>query len=379
MELATLVNHAIEKKASDIHIKTGHCPVLRILGVLVPLNLPPLTSEEVTAFIKTLLTQEEYDSFIALSEIDCGVEIGGRRYRANIYKTLNGMCIAMRSINTAIPTLGELGVPPIVQRFASLRNGLILITGASGSGKTTTMASIVQYINTHYAKHIITIEDPIEYVHKSDKSLINQRSVGSHTESFQAALGSALRQDPDVIVVGEIRGLDTIRLALTAAETGHLVIGTIHTNSAPKTIDRIIDVFEAGDKPMIRTMLATSLEGIISQILMPTRNKDGLVAGFEILVATNSIRNLIRENKIHQISSIMEISSKQGMLLMTQSIKRLQNEGIISDDTANQYIYSALEIDNPEHSANTIKHSPFDYTQQKNDSAQATYKDSSEF
>jgi twitching motility protein PilT len=234
-------------------------------------------------------------------------------------------------------------VPSTVEKFTKLRKGLVIVTGPTGSGKSTTLAAIIDHINREHNKHIITIEDPIEYKFTSNKSLINQREIGTHSHSFANALRNALRENPDIIMIGELRDLETIQLALTAAETGHLVFCTLHTSSAPKTVDRIIDVFPSGDKPMIRTMLASSLEGIISQTLLARENSSERIAAYEVMLASSAIRNLIRENKLHQISSLMQIGAKQGMILMEQSVKNLYEKSLISEETAKEYITQMQE------------------------------------
>jgi len=275
------------------------------------------------------------DEFSNKMDIDFAIHTeNNMRFRVNAFQTLHGPAAALRFINAEVPTIESLKLPNIVTELCNLHKGLILVTGATGSGKSTTLAAIVNYINTHYPKHIITIEDPIEYIHYSNKSLVNQRELLTHSQSFSNALKASLREDPDVILVGELRDLETIRLALTAAETGHLVLATLHTSSACKSIDRIIDVFPEGDKTMARTMLASSLNAVITQVLAKRLDGKGRIALHEILLTNSAIRNLIRENKIQQIQSAMQTSSKSGMSTMQDAVERYVVQNIISKKEA---------------------------------------------
>lgn len=327
---------AEHQHASDLHIVSGQSPLLRIHGQLCPINQSNvLSNEDIYQMLQSTLTEQQVTEFNNNHELDFAIDFNeNNRFRANAFQTRNGISVAFRRIENNIRTIDELGFPPIFKSLCSLHKGLILITGPTGSGKSTTMASMIDYINSHYPKHIVTIEDPIEYVHKSKKSLVNQREIHKHCSSFSGALRGALREDPDVILVGELRDLDTISLALTAAETGHLVFATLHTSSAPKAIDRIIDIYPEGNKPLARTMLSSSLQGIITQFLAPRADNKGRVPVLEILIANPAIRNLIRENQIAQISSTMEVNKKSGMVLLSDSIEHLLSKRIISVEQA---------------------------------------------
>ena len=360
MDLNSLLTYAREHNASDLHLACGYPPIVRIGGVMQKLNVSQLTTEDIEKIFFSIANEQQAEIFKQDLELDFAIESDKFRYRSNIYSTINGPSIAIRVISDKIKNLQELMVPAVVERFTKIKKGLVVVTGATGSGKSTTLAAMIEHINTQYSKHIITIEDPIEYKFTSNKCLINQREVGANTHSFAKALKSALRENPDIIMIGELRDLETIQLALTAAETGHLVFGTLHTSSAAKTIDRIVDVFPTNDKPMIRTMLASSLEGIISQALLPKPNGNERVAAYEVLIANSAIRNLIRENKLYQVSSLMQIGSKQGMVLMDQSINALYSKGMISEEVAKDY---AAQLNNKEEQPKTSENlaSPFTY------------------
>lgn len=335
MEITELMAYALKHDASDIHLSANHPPILRIHGEMSALRVPEMTTEQVISMLHSIMTDKQRVDYEQHWELDFAVNFGnGQRYRVNAFNTMNGPAAVLRNVPNHIRTLEELGAPPAISRLTSLHKGLILVTGPTGSGKSTTVAAMLHHINQQQYKHILTIEDPIEFVHKSQKSLINQREVGLHTGTFTRALKSALREDPDVILVGELRDIETIHLALTAAETGHLVIATLHTSSAAQTIDRVIDVFPSEDKAMIRTMLSNSLEAVISQRLIKKMDGSGRIAAFEILIATPAVRNLIREGKIPQIHSIMQVGSKLGMKIMRDSIFELMNQNIISPESA---------------------------------------------
>ncbi|MEC7576344.1 MAG: type IV pilus twitching motility protein PilT, partial [Pseudomonadota bacterium] len=277
-------------------------------------------------------------------EIDFAISFGEKaRFRVNAFTTREGAAAVFRSIPSDIPTMEELELPPVMRRFAELEKGIVLVTGPTGSGKSTTLASMINHINQTTSKHILTVEDPVEFFHTSKKSLVNHREVGTDTHSFNRALKSALREDPDVILVGEMRDHETISLALTAAETGHLVFGTLHANSAAKTIDRIIDVFESGDKEMVRAMLSGSLQGVVAQTLLKRADGTGRVGAFEILVGTNAVRNLIRENQIAQMYSMMQTGARYGMVTMEEAIKNLAEGGIISRSEARRALLKASD------------------------------------
>lgn len=314
-----------EKGASDLHITTGTPPRLRIDGKLVPLQMPPLSPNDTKQLCYSLLTESQKQKFEEDNELDFSFGIKGlSRFRANLFIQRGAVTGVFRAIPYEIKTPEELGLPPIVRSLTKKPRGLVLVTGPTGSGKSTTLASLIHIINQEREEHIITIEDPIEYLHPHKKCLVNQREVGSDTRSFRTALKYVLRQDPDIILIGEMRDLETIEAALTIAETGHLVFATLHTNTAVQTINRIIDVFPPYQQPQVRAQLSFILEGIICQILMPRANGRGRVLGCEILLPTAAIRNLIREEKIHQIYSMMQVGQAQhGMQTMNQSLYQL--------------------------------------------------------
>lgn len=334
MELFDLINYAIENKASDIHITVGVPPILRIDGVLKYFSQDKLYPKDIEKIVKEILNERQFKELESKGEIDTSYSSPGiSRFRVNIYKQRGSYAIALRIIPFKIPTMEELGLPSVVKDLARLPRGLILVTGPTGSGKSTTLASMINLINEERSCHILTLEDPIEYLHKHNKSMVNQREIGTDSHSFANALRAALRQDPDVILVGEMRDLETISIALTAAETGHLVLSTLHTIGAAKTIDRIVDVFPPHQQQQIKVQLASVIQAIISQQLLPKTNGEGRVAAFETMVATPAIRNLIREEKIHQIDTVIQTSRKQGMQTMDYSLLELYKNGIISKET----------------------------------------------
>ena len=324
-----LLREAVDKNASDLHLSAGQPPRLRVDGDLAPLDHPVQTPDDVMACVETVLNAEQKAKFQADHELDLACALDGvGRFRVNVFMQNRGPGAVMRRIPTVIPTMEQLGLPPVFQQLCSKDRGLVLVTGPTGSGKSTTLAAMIDYINSNEDAHILTLEDPIEFVHQSKRCLVNQREVGPHTGSFSAALKSALREDPDVILVGEMRDLETISLALTAAETGHLVFGTLHTSSAPKTIDRIIDVFPSGQQGQIRTMLSESLEAVIAQKLLKKKG-GGRVAAHEILVGIPAVRNLIREAKLHQIPSAMQTGGSFGMQTMDVAVAELSKKGLL--------------------------------------------------
>jgi len=324
-----LLQEAVARGASDLHVSAGEPPMVRVHGSLARLDGPPLSAADVAALVAALMRPAERERFDAEHECDFAWEQDGvGRFRVNVFVQSRGPGAVLRAIPTVIPTMESLGLPPVVRELCDRERGLVLVTGPTGSGKSTTLAAMVDVINATWEGHILTVEDPIEFVHPPKQCLVNQREVGPHTGSFGAALKSALREDPDVILVGELRDLETISLALTAAETGHLVFGTLHTSSAPKTVDRIIDVFPAGQQGQIRTMLAESLEAVIAQTLLPKKG-GGRVAAHEILVGTPAVRNLIREGKLHQIPSMMQTGGRVGMQTLDAAIGELVKKGVV--------------------------------------------------
>ncbi len=348
MDIADLLVLTKKNNASDLHLSSGNPPILRINGDMVPHKANPVSADELKTMLYSIMSDSQRAEYEREMEIDFAISFGeNMRFRVNAFNTLNGPSAVLRTIPTQVISLDELGAPEILKKLTHLHKGLVLVTGPTGSGKSTTLAAMVDLINTHEAKHIITIEDPIEFVHASKKSLVNQREVGRNTKSFARALKSALREDPDVVLVGELRDIETIKLALTAAETGHLVMGTLHTSSAPKTVDRIIDVFPAEDKAMVRAMLSVSLEAVVSQALLK-RKDGGRVAAHEIMLGTSAIRNLIREAKIPQIYSMMQMGSKLGMITMKDSIYALLNQGIITEEIARAHLLTSTSEEGDE-------------------------------
>jgi twitching motility protein PilT len=335
MDISELLAFSVKNKASDLHLSAGLPPMIRVHGDVRRINLPPLEHKDVHAMIYDIMNDGQRKTYEEMLECDFSFEIPGlARFRVNAYNQERGAAAVLRTIPSKVLSLADLNCPPIFADLALKPRGLVLVTGPTGSGKSTTLAAMVNHVNeTEYA-HILTIEDPIEFVHESKKCLINQREVGPHTLSFNNALRSALREDPDVILVGEMRDLETIRLALTAAETGHLVFGTLHTSSAPKTIDRIIDVFPSDEKEMVRAMLSESLQAVISQALLKTKDGSGRVAAHEIMIATPAIRNLIREAKIAQMYSSIQTGSNIGMQTLDQTLTDLVRRNVISVATA---------------------------------------------
>jgi twitching motility protein PilT len=335
MTLEEILLLTIKNKASDLHISPGQPPLLRIDGDLMPIpDAKIISAEESKALIYGFMTPDQQKLFEKDLELDFAIMLPDvATFRVNIFNQIYGTAVVLRLIPTEIPTLESLHLPPVFKSILDLPNGLILLTGPTGSGKSTTLAAMVDYINTHQAEHIITIEDPIEFVHHSKKSLINQRQVHRDTHDFAAALRSALREDPDVILVGELRDLETIRLALTAAETGHLVLATLHTSSAPRTISRIVDVFPAGEKNIIRNILSESLEAVICQTLVK-KTTGGRTAAFEIMLGSTAIRNLIREDKIAQMTTAIQTSGQLGMCTLDQSLQGLVQKQIITSVAA---------------------------------------------
>ncbi|NLJ99465.1 MAG: type IV pilus twitching motility protein PilT [Tissierellia bacterium] len=333
MELLKLIEYATLKKASDIHITVGVPPILRRNGKLINVGEAKLMPEDTENLVQQVLDEKQLIRLKDKGEVDTSFSISRfGRFRINAYNQRGSYAMAIRIIPFKIPTMEELGLPAIVKDLSKLPRGLILVTGPTGSGKTTTLASMIRLINEEKECHILTLEDPIEYVHKHNKSMVNQREIGTDTHSFANALKASLRQDPDVILVGEMRDLETISVALTAAETGHLIFSTLHTTGAAKTIDRIIDVFPPYQQQQVRIQLSSVIEAIISQQLLP-KVDDGRVAAFEVMVANPAIRNLIREEKTHQIDTSIQTGGQEGMQTMDKSLLELYNKGVISKKT----------------------------------------------
>src|SRR5574337_567074 len=324
MDISKLLTFAAKEGASDCHISAGEPPMIRLHGDLKKLDHPPLTSEETHALIYDMMNDAQRKNFEEHRECDFSFALGDiARFRVNVFMQRKGEGAVFRTIPTKILTLEQLGMPPILKQLCNKEKGLILVTGPTGSGKSTTLAAMIDYLNNTFEGHILTIEDPIEFVHESKKCLVNQRELGPHTMSFANALRSALREDTDAILVGEMRDLETIRLALTAAETGHLVFGTLHTSSAAKTIDRIVDVFPAAEKDMVRAMLSESLQAVISQTLCKMKDGSGRIAAHEIMLGTSAIRNLIREAKVAQMYSTIQTGNSVGMQTLDQCLADL--------------------------------------------------------
>ena len=335
MQITDLLAFGVKNKASDLHLSADMSPMIRVHGDIRRINLPEMSAEEVGNMITSVMNDYQRKVYQQDLEVDFSFELPNvARFRVNAFNTGRGPAAVFRTIPSTVLSLEELRAPRIFQKIAESPRGIVLVTGPTGSGKSTTLAAMINYINETQPAHILTIEDPIEFVHQSKRSLINQRELHQHTHSFANALRSALREDPDVILVGEMRDPETIGLALTAAETGHLVFGTLHTTGAAKTVDRIVDVFPAGEKEMVRSMLSESLRAVISQTLLKTRDGQGRVAAHEILISTAAVRNLIRENKIAQIGSALQTGQQYGMQTLDQSLQNLVRTGVISQETA---------------------------------------------
>ena len=345
LSLEELLHLAGEQKASDIHLTVESPPVLRIDGSMVKLQTEKLIQADLETFAHSLMNDQQAKRFAEYGELDLSYSLlGVGRYRVNAFRQRGSISVVIRLIPFVIPSPESLGLPPVSIELAKLHKGLVLVTGPTGSGKSTTLASLVDYINRTRACHIVTIEDPIEYLHQHKLSLVNQREVGNDTQTFTNALRAVLRQDPDVIMVGEMRDLETIATAVTAAETGHLVFSTLHTNDATQSVDRMIDVFPPHQQQQIRVQLAAVLQGIMSQQLFPRADRLGRVAAIEVMLATPAVRNLIREGKTHQLPTVIQTNAKLGMQTMDKAIMDLVQKGLVSYDVVQEKLQSTESL-----------------------------------
>lgn len=345
MDFYNLVKMAVDKGASDIHLASGNHPAYRLHGNVIFTDDPALTEGEVTAVIKALLMPDKFNTFMTIGEADAAVEIGEcGRFRANAFHQRAGTSLVLRVINSVVPELSTFGMPKAIRKTLELNAGLVLLCGPTGSGKSTTLAALLNEINKNKSRHIITIEDPVEFIHTPKHCIINQREIGLDCQSYANALRAAMREDPDIILLGELRDRETMSTAMTAVETGHLVFSTVHTEGAAKTIDRLIDIFPADQQQQIRVQLSTSLKAVISQRLLP-RATGGRVAAFEMMFVTKAISNLIRENKTANIDQSIQLGSQMGMITMKKSIEGLLKQGIITPQTAKAWSFDIGETD----------------------------------
>lgn len=345
MDVLELLLFAKKESASDVHISSGEPPMIRIHGEMRKLDAPPLPREEVHNMLYGILNDQQRKTYEEFHELDFAIALTeAGRFRINAFLQSRGESIVFRTIPTVIPSLEQLNMPKIIGDLTKKEKGLVLVTGPTGSGKSTTLAAMIDLINREEKCHILTVEDPIEFVHQSKNSLVNQRELGSHTHSFANALRSALREDPDVILVGEMRDLETISLALTAAETGHLVFGTLHTSSAPKTVDRIIDVFPAEQQEQVRAMFSESIQAVVTQVLLKRKDGKGRTAALEIMIGTPAVRNLIRENKIAQIPSSLQTGRQHGMQTMDQALIDMYQKDIVTREAIEKLVSSPSSL-----------------------------------
>ncbi len=340
-----LLTTTVKMDGSDLHIKADSPPLVRVYGDLFPLDYPPFTMEQAKELSYSIISREQIERFEEDLELDIAYEIPGlARFRGNLFQQREAVGSVYRVIPLRIQTMDELNLPPVCKYYSERPRGLVLVTGPAGSGKSTTQAAMIDFINSNAALHIVTVEDPVEFLHEDKKALINQRELGRDTLTFPNALKYVLRQDPDVILIGEMRDLETIALAITAAETGHLVFGTLHTTDAVQTVDRVIDVFPMHQQQQVRMQMAVNLIGVISQTLVKRADGTGRVAAFETLVAIPSVRNLIREAKTHQIASMIQTGSRQGMISMDHSLANLVKKGLVTREAAAERAYNTAEF-----------------------------------
>ena len=335
MDLNKLLSYSVDSGASDLHLSVGSIPMVRINGTMQPLNMDPLKQEDIESILPQILDEDQLHSFEKNKEIDFSASLEGKgRFRVNFFNQIKGMAGVFRTIPEVVKDFDDLGIPPVLRSLALLNRGLVLLTGPTGSGKSTTLAAMVDHINTQRKCHIITIEDPVEFVHPNKKSIISHREVGTHTNSFKAGLRAVTRQDADVVLVGELRDLETMALALSAAAMGTLVFGTLHTNSAAKTIDRIIDIFPVKQQAQVRTVLAESLAGIVAQQLLRKKGGKGRVAATEILTGNHAVASIIREGKIERITSVIQAGKREGMQLLDDGLEKMVSTGVIEGSDA---------------------------------------------